>query len=131
SATETRGVQVALVCGKRGSGKSRLLRAFAEELAEEGCASLVVECQKAREEPYGVVRQLLEVYLDALERLPRALRTEALGRLRALASDVAFVLGPLSPRLGRVLGEVPPRGNDTRPDEVLAEGLGEFLRRVF
>lgn len=131
SAAETGGVQVALVCGKRGSGKSRLLHAFAEDLAREGGASLRVECQRAREEPYGVVRQLLEAYLDALEALPRAPRTEALGRVRALASDVAFLLGPLSPRLGRVLGEVPPLGGEARPDEVLAEGLGEFLRRLF
>jgi DNA-binding CsgD family transcriptional regulator/tetratricopeptide (TPR) repeat protein len=84
---EGEGRRVALVGGEAGSGKSRLVREFAAEVAEQGALVLYGACDAVVHPPYGP-------FVEALEQLPA-------DELRSLARDelarLLPVLGPAAP----------------------------------
>ncbi len=87
---EGQGLQVALIGGEAGSGKSRLVREFAREAADRGALILYGACD-------SVVRRPYRPFVEALEQLvrdsePSVLRAE---------------LGPEGGELTRLLPELP------------------------
>jgi DNA-binding CsgD family transcriptional regulator len=88
--TEGQGLEVALVAGEAGAGKSRLVREFAREAAKGGALILYGACDSMVRRPYRPFVEVLEQLVRDSE--PAILRTE---------------LGPEGGELGRLLPELP------------------------
>ena len=92
------GARLVLVGGEAGSGKSRLVREFAQEAAEDGALVLYGACD-------AVVRRPYRPFVEALDQLVRATDTDALradlgaggGELARLVPDLAVRVGDLPP----------------------------------
>src|SRR5680860_333100 len=89
---EGEGRRVALLAGEPGSGKSRLVREFAATAGEEGALVLYGACDAVVRTPYGP-------FVEALDRLTRALETD----------ELHAALGPGGGDLARLLPELPAR----------------------
>ncbi|HEY6727513.1 MAG TPA: response regulator [Polyangiaceae bacterium] len=126
----TRQGQVVLVRGCSGSGKTRLIQAFVDELAGGRDACFVFKCQQGQHEPFVWVRRLIHGYLARFDALSSARKEEALHGFRQLAGDAAPLLRVLSARLGRIFASAAsePRGDGA--EEIFAEGLAEFLLKL-
>ncbi len=92
------GRRVALVGGEAGSGKSRLVREFAAEAAEEGALVAYGACDAEVRRPYGP-------FVDALDQLARV--TEP-AELRAALGSAGGELTRLLPDLPARVGDLPP-----------------------
>jgi DNA-binding CsgD family transcriptional regulator/tetratricopeptide (TPR) repeat protein len=97
------GRRIALVAGEAGSGKSRLVREFAQEAAAGGALVLYGACDAVVPTPYGP-------FAEALDRLVRSVDP---ARLRA-------DLGPGGGELQRLLPDLAARVGDL-PDPVTAD----------
>jgi DNA-binding SARP family transcriptional activator/DNA-binding CsgD family transcriptional regulator len=92
------GGRIALVGGEAGSGKSRLVREFAHDVAAEGVLVLCGACE-------AVVRTPYRPFTEALEQLVRVSETDALredlgaagGELTRLLPELAVRVGALPP----------------------------------
>jgi DNA-binding CsgD family transcriptional regulator len=107
---EGEGGRVALVGGEPGSGKSRLVREFAQEVAEEGVLVLYGACDADVRVPY-------RPFVEALDHLVRDLDVDL------LRSD----LGATGGELTRLLPDLPARVGDL-PGPVEADPDTERLR---
>jgi len=92
------GRRAALVAGEPGSGKSRLVRELAHELAEDGALVLYGACDPSVRTPYGP-------WVEALERLVR--HADELALREALVAG-GSELSRLLPDLPALLGDLPP-----------------------
>lgn len=122
--------QVVLVRGCSGSGKTRLIQAFIEELAGGRDACFVFKCQQGQHEPFEWVRRLVHSYIARFDALSPPKKEDALDGFRQLAGDAAPLLRVLSARLGRIFATAAsePRGDGA--EEIFAEGLAEFLLKL-
>ena len=91
------GRRIALVGGEAGSGKSRLVREFAREVAEEGVRVLYGACD-------AVVRTPYRPFVEALDQLVRTTEPEV---LRADLGGAGGELTRLFPDLSARIGELP------------------------
>src|SRR6202011_1094453 len=91
------GRRIALVGGEAGSGKSRLVREFAQELAAQGVLVLYGACDAVVRTPFGPI-------VEALEQLVRATDAET---LRADLGSAGGELTRLLPDLRLSIGELP------------------------
>jgi DNA-binding CsgD family transcriptional regulator len=90
------GLRFALIGGEAGSGKSRLVREFAQEAAADGALVLYGACDAVVQRPYGP-------FAEALDQLVRSTDAETLradlgagaGQLTRLLPDLAHHLGDL------------------------------------
>ena len=98
--TAEEGRRAAFVAGEPGSGKSRLVRELARELADEGAAVLYGDCDGVVGSPYGP-------FASALEHL---VRTTEPGALRRHLGEGAGELARLLPGLATQVGEQPGPG---------------------
>jgi DNA-binding CsgD family transcriptional regulator/tetratricopeptide (TPR) repeat protein len=96
--TPGEGRRAALVSGEAGSGKSRLVRELARQLADEGAVVLYGACDSVVTPPYGP-------FAEALERLVRDADPE---QLREDAGAGVGELTRILPALAGVFGELPP-----------------------
>ena len=88
------GRRVVLLGGEPGSGKSRLVREFAGELAAEGALILYGACDAVVRTPYGP-------FVEALERLARVVDADELrAALGTSGGELARLLPDLSARVG-------------------------------
>lgn len=126
----TRQGQVVLVRGCSGSGKTRLIQAFIDELAEERDNCFVFKCPQGQREPFVWVRRLIHSYLARFEALPPLQKDEALDAFRSLVGDAAPLLRVLSARLGRMFADAAAAPDDAGVEEIFAEGLAEFLLKL-
>lgn len=122
--------QVVLVRGCSGSGKTRLIQAFIDELAGESDDCFVFKCHQGQHEPFVWVRRLIHSHLARFDALSPPRKEEALDAFRRLAGDAAPLLRVLSTRLGRIFASAAsaPRGDGA--EEIFAEGLAEFLLKL-
>ena len=91
---EGEGRRVALLAGEPGSGKSRLVREFAATAGDEGALVLYGACDAVVRTPYGP-------FVEALDRLTRALETDELhAALGSGGGDLARLLPELPARVG-------------------------------
>jgi DNA-binding SARP family transcriptional activator/DNA-binding CsgD family transcriptional regulator len=91
------GRRVALVGGEAGSGKSRLVREFAHDVAEEGVLVLYGACDAVVRSPYRPFVEALGHLVRATEDLVRADLGPAGGELTRLLPDLALRIGELGP----------------------------------
>ncbi|HEU5073277.1 MAG TPA: AAA family ATPase, partial [Polyangiaceae bacterium] len=122
--------QIVLVRGGAGSGKTRVLQAFIEELAQDNDDCFVFKCQQGQREPFVWVRRLIHSYLARFDALPAPKREDALDAFRRLAADAAPLLRVLSARLGRIFVSAAPAPRGDGAEEMFAEGLAEFLLKL-
>ena len=99
-----------LLGGEPGSGKSRLVREFATEAAEDGALVLYGACDAVVRTPYGP-------FVEALEQLARTIEPD---ELRAAVGTGGRGAHPPAARpLGRI-GGLPPRSPPTRTPSATA-----------
>jgi DNA-binding SARP family transcriptional activator/DNA-binding CsgD family transcriptional regulator len=89
------GRRVALVGGEAGSGKSRLVREFAHEVAGEGVLVLYGACDAVVRSPYRPFVEALDHLVRATGDLVRADLGPAGGELTRLLPDLALRIGEL------------------------------------
>ena len=94
---EGEGRRIGLVGGEAGSGKSRLVREFAQEAAADGVVVLYGACDAVVRTPYGP-------FVKAIDGLVRGTDTES---LRAGIGATGGELGRLFPELRGRLGDLP------------------------
>ena len=91
---ESEGRRIALVGGEAGSGKSRLVREFAREVAEDGVLVLTGACD-------AVVRTPYRPFVEALDQLVRATDPDVLrAELGSAGGELTRIFPDLSARLG-------------------------------
>jgi signal transduction histidine kinase len=125
-----RGGRIVIVKGAAGSGKTRLVRAFADELAATGVRVLSAACHPRDPRAFTAVRQLVEGYLRACDALPEAERARAFADVQRLAGDVGSLLKLLSPYLARVLRAAPTVAGSENAEQAFSEGLSSFLGKL-
>ncbi len=95
---EGEGRRIALIGGEAGSGKSRLVREFANSAAEDGALVLYGACDSVVSAPYQPITEALEQFVRTAD--PRELRDD----LGAGGGE----LTRLVPSLPERVGELPP-----------------------
>ena len=128
--SSTRQTQVVLVRGGSGTGKTRLIKAFVDELAQEKGSCFVFKCNEAQLEPFAWVRRLVHGYLARFENLDGAEEEVAIDAFCRLVGDAAPLLRVLSTRLARLLpdtGRAPPGDGG---EEIFAEGLADVVLKL-
>ena len=91
---ESEGRRIALVGGEAGSGKSRLVREFTREVAEDGVLVLTGACDAMVRTPY-------RPFVEALDQLVRTTDPDVLrGELGSAGGELTRILPDLSARLG-------------------------------
>jgi DNA-binding CsgD family transcriptional regulator/tetratricopeptide (TPR) repeat protein len=90
--------RIVLLGGEAGSGKSRLIREFAAEAAEDGALVLGGSSDAVVRPPYGP-------FVEALDHLSRAIEP---AELRAALGGGGGELTRLIPELSSIVGELPP-----------------------
>jgi len=93
-------LQVALVVGEPGIGKTRLLQEVARRAEERGATVLYGGASEAEGMP---------PYLPFLEALGQHIRVATPGEVREQTGVMASVLGAILPELSLRLGELPPK----------------------
>src|SRR5829696_4748004 len=121
----TEGGRVGLIAGEAGSGKSRLVREFAQDVAAARVLVLYGSCDAVVRTPYGP-------FVTALEQLARTSEPDV---LRADLGTGGSELTRLLPDLPLLIGELPdplPGDPDTerhRLHTAVADLLGNVTRR--
>ncbi|HEX7671074.1 MAG TPA: AAA family ATPase, partial [Polyangiaceae bacterium] len=123
--------RVLLLTGDPGAGKSRLTRAFVDDMRASGVNALEAACHPRDPRSFSVVRQLVDGYLRQCDRLPAAERARALARVRRLAGDLGSVLKLLSPTVARIFHDSPTVPASENAEQAFAEGLPTFLGKLF
>lgn len=99
---EGEGRRVALVGGESGSGKSRLVREFAHEIAGEGALVLYGACD-------AVVRTPYRPFVEALDQLVRMIDPDVLRfDLGPTGGELTRLVPELALRVGELPAPVPP-----------------------
>jgi signal transduction histidine kinase len=124
------GGRVVVVKGVPGSGKTRLVRAFTDDLASTGVRVLTAACHPRDPRAFTAVRQLVEAYLRECEGLADAERARAFTQVERLAGDVGSLLKLLSPYLARALRGAPTVAGSENAEQAFSEGLSDFLGKL-
>ncbi len=117
------------VLGPAGSGKSRLLAVFAEQMSEEQVQVLSVKCRDSDWAPFSALKRLLEGHLAGLSLLEPARRTQLEDDLRTAAGPMASRIRLLSPRLAALFHDRGPTMDQGDAQQVFVEGMADFLAR--
>jgi eukaryotic-like serine/threonine-protein kinase len=121
------GGKIVEVLGPAGSGKSRLLAAFAEKVGEQNAQVLSVKCHNSDWAPFSALKRLLEGHLVGLAQLETKRRQQIEASLRAAAGPIASRIRLLSPRLAELLGDVAPTLGEGDAQHVFVTGMADFL----
>ena len=121
------GGRIVEVLGPAGSGKSRLLSAFAEEMGAANVQVMSVKCRDSDWAPFSALKRLLEGHLAGLSLLDSSRRTEIETSLRRAAGPMASRIRLLSPALGALFGNEPNVLLEGDAQQVFVAGTAEFL----
>jgi signal transduction histidine kinase/ABC-type cobalamin transport system ATPase subunit len=116
------------VIGSAGSGKSRLLRAFAQEVSLD-CQVLTVRCRDSDWAPFSALKRLLEGHLASLSQLHPEHRRSLEQAMRHAAGPMAAAIGLLSPRLAELFREARVEMADGDVQRIFIESLADFLSK--
>ncbi|HKP61522.1 MAG TPA: ATP-binding protein [Polyangiales bacterium] len=123
------GGKIVEVLGPAGSGKSRLLAVFAEQVAQEQVQVLSVKCRDSDWAPFSALKRLLEGHLAGLSVLDVARRTQIEESLRQAAGPMASRIRLLSPRLAALFRDASvtiPQGD---AQQAFVAGIADFLAK--
>ncbi|HKU38602.1 MAG TPA: ATP-binding protein [Polyangiales bacterium] len=125
-AREAEGRTVEIV-GAAGSGKSRLLAMFAEELAQQNALVLSVRCRDNDWAPFSTLKRLLEGHVAGLALLSPERRQQLETTLREAAGPMAAQIGLLSPRLAELFCEATTTLSQDDAQQVFVAAVADFL----
>jgi eukaryotic-like serine/threonine-protein kinase len=114
------------VLGPAGSGKSRLLMTYAQEIAGD-TQLLSVRCRDSDWAPFSALKRLLEGHLLGIAQLEPPRRAALEAALRDAAGPMAAPIGLLSPRLAELFREASVVMTEGDVQRVFVEALAEFL----
>jgi eukaryotic-like serine/threonine-protein kinase len=114
------------VLGPAGSGKSRLLTTYAQEIAGD-TQLLSVRCRDSDWAPFSALKRLLEGHLLGISQLEAPRRGALEGALREAAGPMAAPIGLLSPRLAELFRDASVVMTEGDVQRVFVEALAEFL----
>ena len=115
--------------GQAGSGKSRILETFAEQLSAHGVPVLSMRCSDSAWAPFSAIKCLLDNHLAQLALLAPAEAEEITSALRTAAGPMAPHLRVLSPSLAKVFRDTEAVFRDGDAQEVFIDGLSTFLSK--
>jgi len=123
----SRGLDLFLLTGEAGAGKTRLMEEAAARFGSSTARFLRVRCNRDHPLPYELWGDVIEAGLQA-EGHDRSLGPE----MRGLPGTLSPFLLERVPRLARLAPELSPRSGSPEPDGVRAlwEGLTQALQRV-
>ena len=124
-----RGGKVVQLLGPAGSGKSRLLGRFVQELVEQEVQVLAVTCSDNDWAPFSALKRLLDGHLEGLTQVSKQRRAEIEGLLRTSAGVLASHIGLLSPRLAQLLHDAPTSLQEGVAQQVFIAGIADFLAK--
>jgi len=116
------------VVGAAGSGKSRLLQVFAQDVSQE-CQVLAVRCRDSDWAPFSALKRLLEGHLASMAQLSAEHRRALEGALRHAAGPMGAAIGLLSPRLSELFREARIDMADGDVQRIFIESLADFLTK--
>jgi eukaryotic-like serine/threonine-protein kinase len=116
------------VLGPAGSGKSRLLMTYAQEIAGD-TQLLAVRCRDSDWAPFSALKRLLEGHLLGVALLEPSRRAALEAAMRDAAGPMAAPIGLLSPRLAELFRDASAVMAEGDVQRVFVEGLAEFMVR--
>lgn len=122
----THGGKLIEVLGPPGSGKSRLLTTFAQEIAGD-TQLLAVRCRDSDWAPFSALKRLLEGHLHGVSLLEEPRRSALEAALRASAGPMAAPISLLSPLLSELFRDATIAMADGDVQRVFVESLAQFL----
>jgi eukaryotic-like serine/threonine-protein kinase len=114
------GSRALFVEGSLGSGKTALLRTFANQAKRRGHTELFVSCLDNDPAPFGVIRRLVSACLDVTGR----------SRFADAARGFESILGVLSPGLAHVFPDAAPMPDSDDSHHIFLEGAARVLTRL-
>jgi signal transduction histidine kinase len=123
------GGKIVEVLGPAGSGKSRLLAVFAEQVAEEQVQVLSVKCRDSDWAPFSALKRLLEGHLAGLSALDQTRRAQIEDSLRWAAGQMASRIRLLSPRLAALFQGATATIPHGDAQQAFVAGIADFLAK--
>jgi len=117
------------VLGAAGSGKSRLLARFAQEIAARDAQVLSVRCRDSDWAPFSALKRMIDGHLIGLSQLAPERRARLEVALRAAAGPMAAPIGLLSPRLSALFKDAEAAMAEGDVQSVFIESLAQFLTK--
>jgi signal transduction histidine kinase/tetratricopeptide (TPR) repeat protein len=117
------------VVGAAGSGKSRLLAAFAESLAAQDVQVLSVRCRNRDWAPFSALKRLLDGHLAGLAALDAGRRAEIVAGLRKAVGPMASHARLLSSRMAELFRDAPAAIAEGDAQQVFVAGMADFLAK--
>jgi len=112
--------------GPCGSGKSRVLSAFAEQFEDHPARLFVAECRDTDRTPLSALKRMLRDHLQRLGRTTAAERRRRAAALTAASRQLASHVAVIAP-LSAALGWDAARPSITQPDDSVIPSLVQFL----
>ena len=101
--------KVIFISGKAGSGKTRLVNELRRYAYTRNILFISGKCYRAPvKEPYYVLREALEEYIERIKRLPYALRIEKINKMRQILGQLGKEIEKITSKIVEILGEQPP-----------------------
>ena len=131
SEVQTATSRILHVRGAAGSGKTRLVQSFVEDIPRETRLLLKTRCVSGDTRPYAALGELLDGHALGVraDRTPGSRSPDP--ALRLAADEMAPLLKHLSPELAKLFDGAAELGTPHEVQSLFAEGVAEVLTRLF
>jgi len=119
--------RVAVIEGRAGIGKSRLIDELFGRLASTGAKVLSVECTSSEDRPFAALGELLDGFAARLRRLPPLHQEHERRRYCEALGDIPVQVATVAPSLASWLGIRPQAGAHIEEGEQCFEHLAGFV----